>query len=348
MRKDRNNIINRMVEKNKIADKKMNKIRKNMNGSEDPDKKHYFLSIYELYAFRTIVCDLHLHGKCKDSDKCPFSHCLTWQRRNPNSHYYSPKLCPEICFVRSNEKMNLIRRCKKGKICTFAHSKEEQLYHPLMYKTKECSLYPNCNRYYCPFSHGKNEIRTPENIRDSIDEVTKNSSNGIFKNSHQLLSNMGGGTKLINGNNIDYFNNKNNNNLLNNYSISNNINNINDKNIKNSSFFNNNVYMGGNERTSKKMKDTSIQLNCPLVNQETEKNDYCISNLNSLWYTNNNWNFHPSFMDMISFTDNNTNINNSELNIRRNNELLTDNKFETEYDQIWKEISTEYNNKSHI
>ncbi|KAK6589662.1 hypothetical protein RS030_157 [Cryptosporidium xiaoi] len=327
----------------------MNTLR-NMCGTEDPDKKHYFLSIYELYAFRTIVCDLHLHGKCKDSDKCPFSHCLTWQRRNPNSHYYSPKLCPEICFVRSNEKMNLIRRCKKGKICTFAHSKEEQLYHPLMYKTKECSLYPNCNRYYCPFSHGKNEIRTPENIRDAIDEVTRNCTNRLFKNPHQLLSNMGNGAKLITEGNTNYLNNNNNNNnnnninnnMLNNYTISNGINRIN--NINNNFF--NNDYMNGIESENKNIKETSIKLKYQLFDREAEKNDYCISNLNSIWYTNNNWNFHPSFIDMISFTDNNKNIHNGELNTRENKELFKDNKLETEYDQMWKEISTEYHDKN--
>ncbi|KFG60849.1 putative zinc finger, CCCH type domain protein [Toxoplasma gondii RUB] len=74
---------------------------------------------------------------------------------------FSPHLCPGIEFRRSNSKMSLIRHCTRGRSCTYAHSKEEELYHPLMYKTKICSVFPSCDRHYCPFAHSVEEIRHP-------------------------------------------------------------------------------------------------------------------------------------------------------------------------------------------
>lgn len=65
--------------------------------------------------------------------------------------------------------------------CMFAHSKEEELYHPSMYKTvsffpqcvashqqcafllqRLCNSYPSCTRYYCPFAHSEEELRKPK------------------------------------------------------------------------------------------------------------------------------------------------------------------------------------------
>lgn len=301
-------IFNPCSEKNKLVC--------HIHGSEELNKKHYLLTIYELYVFRTVVCSSHLQGKCKNSDGCPFSHCLTWQRRNPNDHYYSPKLCPEICFVRSNEKMNLIRRCKKGKLCTFAHSKEEQLYHPLMYKTKECSLYPNCNRYYCPFSHGIEQIRTQEKVRESIEEVTKNSSQGILKDPYLLLSN------IVNGKRPNY-------------------------DINNSKSY---LDITKNEKNtflkSKFQSSTlsSFKFNDIQVLEEKE--------INSIWDSVDNWNlntpnmnFHPTFMEIISFNEQDQHFINPDFNPCSFNNAAPESRFETEYDQIWKEISTEYSNK---
>jgi len=96
-----------------------------------------------------------------DSDSCPNSHCLTWQRRSPFDTPYSAKLCPEIQFVKKGNKMSLMRRCNRGRQCLYAHSKEEELYHPLMYKTKMCSAHPACSRCHCPFAHSPQELRKP-------------------------------------------------------------------------------------------------------------------------------------------------------------------------------------------
>eukprot|EP00375_Theileria_parva_P003409 XP_766091.1 hypothetical protein [Theileria parva strain Muguga] len=123
------------------------------------DREHAVLTEDELATFRTSFCTKHHQNKCPNSDSCEKSHCLTWQRRNPYEISYCPHLCPNIQFVKKSRKMVLYRRCTRGKNCNFAHSKEEELYHPLVYKTKQCSSYPKCSRYFCPFIHEPSELR---------------------------------------------------------------------------------------------------------------------------------------------------------------------------------------------
>lgn len=135
--------------------------------SKQNNKKHRVLSELELATFRTSFCTNHHQNKCPNSDSCAKSHCLTWQRRNPYEISYCPQLCPEIQFVKKSRKMVLYRRCTRGKNCNFAHSKEEELYHPLVYKTKQCSAYPKCSRYFCPFVHAPSEMRDVSELKSS-------------------------------------------------------------------------------------------------------------------------------------------------------------------------------------
>lgn len=109
----------------------------------------------ELNNFRTLLCTDHLNSKCLDPESCFNSHCTAWQRRNPTKYKYSSTICPDIGFSRKGAKgrMSLNCRCRKGKHCEFAHTKEEELYHPDAYKTKKCNTFPNCKRFYCPFIH---------------------------------------------------------------------------------------------------------------------------------------------------------------------------------------------------
>lgn len=133
--------------------------------------KHAVLNEEELANFRTSFCTKHHQNKCPNSDSCEKSHCLTWQRRNPYEISYCPHLCPEIQFVKKSRKMVLYRRCTRGKNCNFAHSKEEELYHPLVYKTKQCSAYPKCSRYFCPFVHDPSEMRDVSKFKSFTDPV---------------------------------------------------------------------------------------------------------------------------------------------------------------------------------
>ncbi|KAK2194680.1 bifunctional RING finger protein Unkempt-like/Zinc finger [Babesia duncani] len=150
----------------KSGDKKQNEASERDDAVPDTGKgRHLVLTEEELATFRTSFCTRHHQNKCLNSDSCEKSHCLTWQRRNPYEVNYCPQLCPEIQFVKKSRKMVLYRRCTRGKSCNFAHSKEEELYHPLVYKTKQCSAYPKCSRYFCPFVHAPSELRDVSHLR---------------------------------------------------------------------------------------------------------------------------------------------------------------------------------------
>ncbi|KAH7647229.1 hypothetical protein FG379_002372 [Cryptosporidium bovis] len=123
------------------------------------------MSMSELSRFRTRICERKaLHGVCELDEKCPFSHCLSWHRRNPYEYAYRPNLCPNVVFQNENKKMRVKNYCQRGRMCMFSHTKEEQMYHVLVYKTQLCREYPLCTKHYCPFAHGLDELRDPEKI----------------------------------------------------------------------------------------------------------------------------------------------------------------------------------------
>ncbi|KAH8740052.1 CCCH RNA binding domain protein [Cryptosporidium ryanae] len=135
-------------------------------------RKGKLLTKEELNSFRTIICNDHLNSKCLDPESCFFSHCSAWQRRNPSKYKYSPIICPNIDFLRKGNKgrMSLSCKCRKGRLCEFAHTKEEELYHPDSYKKKRCNSFPNCKRYYCPFIH-ENEQPILDEYESKNEEV---------------------------------------------------------------------------------------------------------------------------------------------------------------------------------
>ncbi|EEA08373.1 zinc finger, CCCH type domain-containing protein [Cryptosporidium muris RN66] len=123
------------------------------------------MNMTELSRFRTRICERKaLHGVCELDERCPFSHCLSWHRRNPYEYAYRPNLCPNVVFHNENKKMRVKNYCQRGRMCMFSHTKEEQMYHVLVYKTQLCREYPLCTKHYCPFAHGLDELRNPESI----------------------------------------------------------------------------------------------------------------------------------------------------------------------------------------
>lgn len=119
-----------------------------------------FLTDDDLRYFRTQVCPEKECGReCSQNTSCHFSHCLSWARRDPYSIAYSSKLCPRVEFSFKFNKMRVKNMCPNGRKCAFSHTKEEQMYHPAVYKTQKCNQFPHCQKRYCPFAHGEAEIR---------------------------------------------------------------------------------------------------------------------------------------------------------------------------------------------
>lgn len=102
----------------------------------------------KLVLFRTKRCErLLADGHCNFGNLCDYSHDNGWLRRNPEKHGYEPRLCA-----------NFRQGCQAGVHCHFAHSLDEVLFHPQLYKTTLCR--EQCDGGRCPFAHGQRELRT--------------------------------------------------------------------------------------------------------------------------------------------------------------------------------------------
>ncbi|KAL8269818.1 hypothetical protein Esti_006232 [Eimeria stiedai] len=99
--------------------------------------------------------------------RCNYSHNTHWTRRcpvylkEPSALRYLPYLCSNVLLgPRETIQDNW---CPYGAFCPFAHSKEELVYHPLVYKLKPCAAhrYGRCKAFYCWKAHGPLDIRIP-------------------------------------------------------------------------------------------------------------------------------------------------------------------------------------------
>eukprot|EP00919_Chromeraceae_sp_WS-2016_P020227 GHVR01048164.1.p1 GENE.GHVR01048164.1~~GHVR01048164.1.p1 ORF type:complete len:135 (-),score=5.71 GHVR01048164.1:109-513(-) len=115
-----------------------------------------YLTNMELDTFRTDTCS-RLNGPqqhCKWGDRCQFSH-VKWSRRRPSRYSYTYHLCNDVSLSNPTHDICTNRHCRS------AHSREEQLFHPKLYKTLLCTdyeRYGTCPRFYCPLAHGISEL----------------------------------------------------------------------------------------------------------------------------------------------------------------------------------------------
>jgi len=151
-----------------------------------------------LNIFRTKRCQRLLRdGVCEWRDHCQFSHNLDWPRRPPLKHRYMPLLCPHLRVVSvghgASAELRIQNSCNKGVKCARAHSKEEVLYHPQLFKTSVCEEHrnsqsfgfgrggnrgsraarPRCHRYYCPFAHGTAELQPSQLSLEQRDQCLR-------------------------------------------------------------------------------------------------------------------------------------------------------------------------------
>ena len=82
------------------------------------------------------------------SQMCP--DVITWIGNEGRRHVSINWYVFSLCLVQTVFSRN-------GKNCNHAHSREEILYHPSVYKTSMCETW-NCARYYCPFAHSMDEM----------------------------------------------------------------------------------------------------------------------------------------------------------------------------------------------
>lgn len=154
-------------------------------------QQDFWQNEHMFHRFRSKPCQRLLRsGFCEWHSQCQYSHDPEWPRRPPNKHHYTPVLCPHaqnIVLSGGGNEVYSTSLCPAGLSCNFAHTKDEVLYHPQVFKTSLCEEHRNlggdqrtarrkirsrCHRYYCPFAHGKQELRTspltPEQVEDCI------------------------------------------------------------------------------------------------------------------------------------------------------------------------------------
>ncbi|KAL8431963.1 hypothetical protein Efla_002800 [Eimeria flavescens] len=142
----------------------------------------------DLERFRTKCCSLsfqkhpppggppHYHQQQQQQQqecefgaaRCHYSHNSHWTRRcpvylkEPSALRYLPFLCSNVLLgPRETIRDNC---CPNGALCPFAHSKEELLFHPLVYKLRPCAAhrFGRCKAFYCWKAHGPLDLRTPK------------------------------------------------------------------------------------------------------------------------------------------------------------------------------------------
>lgn len=97
------------------------------------------MSENELAKFRTTWCAKRYEH---DHELCSFAHVEMnggWLRRNSKEYQYSDTMCTMISTVQlENGESLIVNVCPHGRMCRFAHSREEVLFHPNRYKTQVC------------------------------------------------------------------------------------------------------------------------------------------------------------------------------------------------------------------
>lgn len=111
-----------------------------------------------MYRFRTNTCTKR---RCRNPPKCFDAHSPYMRRRVPKlgedgRFNYIPKSCPQW--------LHMNNKCSMGDKCRRSHGWLENIFHPLLFKTKMCKSHIKngvCQKYgvYCAKAHNPTEIR---------------------------------------------------------------------------------------------------------------------------------------------------------------------------------------------
>lgn len=126
--------------------------------------------VFDLNSFKTKKCE----KKIVHNEKiCLYFHPHLVDRRR--KHKFAPTPCPEVFDATLN--VFVIKDCPNGDACRLAHSQNEILYHPEVYRTELCSAKP------CELGEFCSNLHIGVNV--SFKEIENELVN--IKNSHEQL-----------------------------------------------------------------------------------------------------------------------------------------------------------------
>jgi len=146
------------------------------SGNANDSDQFGTMSTAELANFRTTWCSKRYEH---DHSLCGFAHVEVnggWLRRNPGNHNYRTEMCGSVIAfstTKTGAPTHSVNSCPLGVDCPCAHSKEEILYHPQMYKKKLCKSTtqgPGCHfGDVCPDLHQIDPYHSSTNKKQHSD-----------------------------------------------------------------------------------------------------------------------------------------------------------------------------------
>uniref|UniRef100_A0A6C0CLB1 C3H1-type domain-containing protein n=1 Tax=viral metagenome TaxID=1070528 RepID=A0A6C0CLB1_9ZZZZ len=114
--------------------------------------------------FKTEMCEFVKNGiVCQHASQCLYYHNEEQRRRPPvtgiinelGTKTYSWKYIPKWCkHLQPDSVGKMPKKCPFGDNCYYAHTLNEILYHPLLYKTRKCKNGLGCKRInVCAYVH---------------------------------------------------------------------------------------------------------------------------------------------------------------------------------------------------
>lgn len=122
---------------------------------------------FYLYKYKTVFCPyIYDH----DRSQCVYAHNPQDFRRDPLTYKYNPVQCPDWS---QDQIFNYEQgKCPRGMKCEKSHGWKELEFHPLYFKTKNCSNSHKCIKKDCPFYHNNGDRRTiKSNILNTSSDI---------------------------------------------------------------------------------------------------------------------------------------------------------------------------------
>lgn len=132
---------------------------------------------FYMYQYKTVYCPFNHHH---DKSSCEYAHNVQDFRRNPLRAHYKAEICKNW-NISSEITTYTQGGCFKNEQCDRCHGWKEFEYHPLFYKTRQCTNGKNCTRGDCGYYHANKDRRFVNRANKRENERNKDISKSSVK-----------------------------------------------------------------------------------------------------------------------------------------------------------------------